>query len=62
MKDLLIVTTIFVFSLLTWFFISTSIIALESGPPLEESIGNFAKNSVRIDLEYLKDILAYELK
>ncbi len=60
MKDLILITAIFIASLLLWFFVSTSIIASESKPPLQESIGNFAQNSVKIDLEYLKNIPAYE--
>jgi hypothetical protein len=62
MKDLLIITIIFACSLFLWFHINLSIVGLESRPPLEESIGNFANNSVRIDLEYLKNLPAYEPK
>lgn len=62
MKDLILITIIFLASLTTWFLLSGKISNFESQAQLDESIAKFTQNSVTIDLQYLKDIPAYESK
>ena len=60
MKEILILTLITFFSLMIWFFIGKSASSLESKAIVEETVGNFGENNVKIDLDYLKKIPANE--
>jgi hypothetical protein len=62
MKDLILVTTLFLGALLIWFFTYSEIRTIDESAKVDESIGKFSQTSVRIDIQYLKDIPAYEYK
>lgn len=62
MKDLVLITTIFIGSLIVWFVVASQIRTIQQTAQVEESIGKFTQTSVRIDVQYLKDIPAYEYK